>query len=145
MHSISIEKPCDIGEWPNNMSNAEYLETVFGPSLYIDDLSFRQKMKKILTSHYLHFVIIILVLLDSLCVTVELIMSFEKNEENHALVLVEHIFKYLGLSILSLFLFELCLKIIFINKDLLKSKLEIFDAIIIVVSFIIGNLYWLII
>ena len=74
MQSIIIEKPTEEYGWPNEMSHAEYFETVFGPSLYIEDLSFSQKMKKILTSHYLHFVIIVLVLLDSLCVTVELII-----------------------------------------------------------------------
>jgi len=118
------------------MSRKEYMEAIFGPTLNIENLTFFDKMKKILTSHYLHIVIIALVLIDSLCVTVELVISLEENgEENEALHHTENVFKYLGLSILTFFMFELVLKIIFINWDILKSKLEVFDAVIVLVSF----------
>lgn len=117
------------------MTNKEYMEAIFGAGLSIQNLTFFDKMKKILTSHYAHMIIIALVLIDSLCVTVELIISLENGDENEALHHVESIFKYLGLSILTFFMLELILKIIFINWDILKSKLEIFDAVIVLVSF----------
>ncbi len=117
------------------MTKEEYMETIFGPRLNIQNLTFSEKMKKILTSHYMHFVIIALVLLDSLCVTVELIGMFE-DIQSASLEHLEYVIKYLGLSILSIFMVELILKVIFINKELLKSKFEIFDAVIVLISFI---------
>ncbi len=122
------------------MSKQEYLVTIFGPSLNKTNTSFCQKMKNILTSTGMHMFIIVFVLLDCLCVTVELIVSFEK-EENHTIHMVENFFKYLGLTILTMFLFELILKIIFINKELLKSKLELFDGLIVIISFLLEMIF----
>ena len=80
--------------------------------------------------------VVVLIVLDSLFVTIELILNAEYCEKkDETLKTVSEIFKYMGLTILSLFMVELILKIVFLNKELLKSKLEIFDALIVLVSF----------
>jgi hypothetical protein len=89
-----------------------------------------------LHSNYFHVAVVALIILDSLFVTVELIMSAEYCEKKiETLKTVGEIFKYMGLTILSLFMVELILKIVFLNKEILKSKLEIFDALVVLVSF----------
>ncbi len=131
----SVENPFKSVSIFPKMTTKEYMDTIFGPSLDIQNLTFSQKMKKILTSHYMHFIIIALVLLDSLCVTIELVGMLE-NVQSESLEHLEVVIKYLGLSILSIFMVELVLKVIFINVELLKSKFEIFDAFIVLISFI---------
>ena len=80
--------------------------------------------------------VVVLIVLDSLFVTIELILNAEYCEKkDETLKTVGEIFKYMGLTILSLFMVELILKIVFLNKEILKSKLEIFDALVVLVSF----------
>ena len=82
--------------------------------------------------------VVALIILDSLFVAIELLLSIEyceSEKKNETLKTVGEIFKYMGLAILSTFMVELILKIVFLNKELLKSKLEILDAVIVVVSF----------
>ena len=127
------------------MSKQEYLESIFGPALNLNNqnLTLADKIRKLLTSGYFHVLIIVLVLLDSFCVTVELVIDLESSgeSENHSLRNVEEAFKYIGLSILSFFVIELAFKLIFIWHEFIKSKLEIFDAIIVVVSFILDVVF----
>ncbi len=123
----------------NRMSVLEYMESVFGPSLHEGNanLTFVEKMRKYLRSTFVHVLVIVLVLFDSFCVAIELITDVEILKEKGDFKLVENIFKYLGFSILSVFVVEIILKIIFLFNEFIKSKLEIFDAVIVIVSFIV--------
>jgi hypothetical protein len=122
----------------SKMTRKEYLETIFGPSLHITNLTLMQKGKHIMHSSYFHMFIVLLIILDSIFIAVELLLTAENCEgKDETLNFVTDIFKYLGLSILSIFMIELLFKIIFLNKDIIKSKLEIFDAIVVVVSFVL--------
>lgn len=135
---LSLKEEEDINEWFSKMSNEEYLETIFGPALNIKNLSFIEKGKKVLHSGYFHAAVVVLILLDSVFVAVELLLNAENcKNENETLNLVSEVFKFLGLAILSLFMIELVFKCLFLNKELLKSKLEIFDAVVVLISFIL--------
>ena len=52
------------------------------------------------------------------------------------------VLKYVGVSILGIFIVEIILKLIFTTKAFLKSKLEIFDAIIVIISFILDIVFF---
>ncbi|RNA12464.1 voltage-gated hydrogen channel 1 [Brachionus plicatilis] len=121
-----------------NMSKEEFLESIFGPSLHLNDqnVSIKEKIRKVLLSNYLHVAIVVLVILDSLCVTIELIIEAENKNNSHALHVAEEVFKYLGFGILCIFMVEIALKIIFVFNEFRHSKLEILDAIVVVISFI---------
>jgi hypothetical protein len=126
------------------MSKQEYLESIFGPALELhnNNLSVREKIRKVLTSNYFHIIIIVLVLLDSFCVTVELVIDLESSDSvSESLQHVEETFKFVGLTILSLFVVELIFKLVFIREEFFKSKLEMFDAFIVVVSFILDIVF----
>ena len=73
----------DFNDLMSKMSKDEYLRTIFGPSLYapsLKNLTIREKIKRVLNSNYVHIAVIVLVLLDSLCVAVELIVDKEKQD-----------------------------------------------------------------
>ena len=52
------------------------------------------------------------------------------------------LFKYVGLVILAVFLVEIIIKLIFNTRVFLKTKLEIFDSIIVIVSFILDIVFF---
>ena len=127
----------------SRMTKEEILESIFGPALNLSDanLTWQQKIRKFLTSNYFHIIVIVLVLLDSFCVTVELVIDMETSKENHAVEVVEKVFKYLGLTILTVFVVEITLKILFNRHEFLHSKLELFDAFIVIVSFVVDLVF----
>ena len=57
---------------------------------------------------------------------------------HEAFELMEEFFKYLSLIILTLFMIELVLKLTFIPRIFLKHKLEIMDAFVVVISFVVA-------
>lgn len=103
-------------------------------SFYHPQLSIRKKIKLFLQSNRFHALVIVFILLDIICVAGEIIISAEKHK-HHYIESLEHALKYLGFIILTLFVIELLLKFIFLRKEFLGSKLEIFDAIVILISF----------
>lgn len=127
------------------MSKQEYLESIFGPSINYKSISerktLRQKIRFILNSNYLNIAVIILVLVDSLCVTIELVIDLDSSEKSESLTLASEFFKYLGFSIISLFVIEITLKVAFLWRDFFKSKLEIIDGIIVYSSFILDVVF----
>lgn len=121
-----------------SMSKEELLESIFGPALHLNDknTTITEKIRSILLSNYLHVAIVILVLVDSLCVTIELIIEAENKNNSHGLHVAELFFKILGFIILCIFVVEIILKLVFITNEVIHSKLEILDAIVVVISFI---------
>ncbi len=45
------------------------------------------------------------------------------------------VFKYMGYAITSLFVIEVTLKLVFLFKEFIRSKLEMFDALVVYVFF----------
>lgn len=108
------------------------------------NLSLRKKLRLILRSNIFHIIIIILVVLDVISVAIELTIAIEKGKTNQdGMTPVEAIFKYISLSILSLFMIEIILKIFILRKEMIKSKTELFDAIVVIVSFILDIVFLL--
>ncbi|CAF0817199.1 unnamed protein product [Brachionus calyciflorus] len=122
----------------STMSKEDILTSIFGPALNINDknISLYEKIRRILLSNYMHVAIIFLVILDSLCVTCELIIEAENKKESHSLEGAEDFFKYSGFIILCIFMIEIMFKLIFIFDEFRHSKLEIVDALIVLISFI---------
>lgn len=103
------------------------------------DMKCNEKAKIIIQSHKFHLFYIGLVIIDCVCVIVQMILDIIHKEINH-----EHILHYLeegaeifSVVILSLFLLSIILHAFLIPKIYFKSKLEMFDALIVIVSFIL--------
>ena len=65
------------------------------------NLTWIEKIRKVLHSTYIHVAVMVLVLLDSLLVTAEVIIDAENKTENESAKIAAEVFKYLGFIILS--------------------------------------------
>ena len=77
----------------------------------------------------------------------ELIITIENNHQsvghkNNILEKVQDVLKYFGLVILGIFLIEIPVKFIFNTHEFIRSKLEIFDSIIVIVSFVLDIVFF---
>lgn len=138
-HTIDLKTDGNNKEFDEK---SNFIKDIFGPSLNLKaHLKIQDKIKHILESNVFHIIIIVLVLIDTLCVAGELVIAAENKEIREKLEVVEEVLKYLGLSILSFFMVELIFKIIFARHELYKSKLEMFDALVVVVSFTLDLIF----
>lgn len=129
------------------MTKKEYLQSIFGPSINLKTLkeheTLRQKVRHVLLSNYFNVAVMVLVLLDSIFVTIELIIDMEslskkKESSHHADESLHHaaeFFRYLSFAIICFFVIEICVKIIVMRKEFFHSKMEVIDGIIVYVSF----------
>jgi hypothetical protein len=60
----------------------------------------------------------------------------------HQIEIILLILKYIGITILGIFIIEILIKIIFNTRIFLKTKMEIFDALVVVVSFALDILFF---
>ena len=100
-----LNKKFTIDDIADFETKNDFLEFVFGSSVNLlnSSMTFREKMKHILESNYLHISVVALVVLDTLCIIVDLLIAELKHENKH-LEKVEEAFKYIGVAILSLFM-----------------------------------------
>jgi hypothetical protein len=96
-------------------------------------MTLRKKLQIILNSHKFHLIYIFFVVLDCICVITQMILDII-HLDTPTFHLIEDLVEYFSVFLLSLFLLEIILKLLVLTKRFLKSKLEIFDAIIIITS-----------
>jgi hypothetical protein len=137
-----INRFLDIDEQYENafkLNSFDVLKLTFKHSLdviYRKDVSKIDKLRHVLQSSHLDLFIIILVILDCFSVMFELMADLKENKSK-AWLLAEDCIEYLGITILCLFLVEIILKIVLIPRIFFRSKLEIFDAIVVVMSLVL--------
>ncbi|XP_064620912.1 voltage-gated hydrogen channel 1-like [Lineus longissimus] len=99
----------------------------------------RQHLKHLLHTNKFQISVVILVILDCIIVIAELLIDlkvFETGgEESIHESLAPHILHYISIAILSIFLVELGIKIYAFRLEFFKSKMEVFDGIVVVLSF----------
>lgn len=100
------------------------------------NLTTREKLRFFLRSNLFHLIIIMLVIIDLISVGVELaITSEQKKEDQNNMNSTKAVFKYISLSILSIFMIEIIVKVFVLRKEMLRSKADLFDALVVLVSF----------
>ncbi|XP_062571869.1 voltage-gated hydrogen channel 1-like isoform X3 [Saccostrea cucullata] len=105
--------------------------------------SFRRKMEKVFHSPITHGIIIALIIIDVLLLLVVLLVDIDvievhaesPEEEEEKKEKLEEELHYAALSIISLFVVEVVLKMAVEGKHFFDDKWEIFDAVIIFVTF----------
>jgi hypothetical protein len=113
------------------------------PNLVNNKINIRKKVQLILNSTHFQWIVIVLVLLDTLCVSGELVIIIENNKQSLRKLKTFHdILKYSGISILGLFLLEIIIKISFDTREFLQSKLEIFDSFVVIISLVLDILFF---
>lgn len=96
--------------------------------------AFRDKLNHFLNTNKFQIGVICLVILDCLLVITELLIVL-RIFELHVSNPVPEIIHYISIGIVSLFLIEIALKLYCLRLDFFKTKMEVFDAIIVIVAF----------
>ncbi|KAG8456118.1 hypothetical protein GDO86_002062 [Hymenochirus boettgeri] len=110
------------------------------PHPFVASYSFRGALKWLFSSHKFQIAIICLVILDALFVLVEILLDLELLAEKVDHIIPE-IFHYLSISVLTFFILEIAGKLYAFRLEFFHHKFEVFDAIIVVISFIIDIVY----
>ena len=104
--------------------------------------TFREKVEYVFNTSKFQIVIVCLVILDCLFVIAELLIDMNiVRLPNHESNIAPKVFHYCSLSVLSLFLIEIIVRIYALRLKFFKHKLEMFDAIIVIVSFVLDIVY----
>jgi hypothetical protein len=99
----------------------------------------REHLKHLLHTNKFQICVILLVILDCIIVIAELLIDlkvFEMGGEGsgHESI-APHVLHYISIAILSIFLVELGIKLYAFRLEFFKSKMEVFDAFVVVLSF----------
>ncbi|XP_076876565.1 voltage-gated hydrogen channel 1 [Brachyhypopomus gauderio] len=109
-------------------------------AVHISQITFRESMKKLFRSEKFQITVVCLVVLDALFVLCELLMdlSIIHADEHH---IAPRVFHYLSLALLTFFMVELIVKLYAFRLEFFKHKFEVFDGIVVVVSFVLDIVY----
>ncbi|KAG9487754.1 voltage-gated hydrogen channel 1 [Eleutherodactylus coqui] len=115
-------------------------ETQKTPHPFTSSYTFRDALKWLFHCHKFQIVIVCLVILDALFVLIEILLDLEllAHQINH---IIPEIFHYLSVSVLSFFLLEIVGKLYAFRLEFFHHKFEVFDAVIVIISFIIDVVY----
>lgn len=110
------------------------------PHPFTSAYTFRDALKWLLTAHKFQIAIVCLVILDAIFVLIEILLDLELLVEkvDH---IVPEVFHYLSISVLSIFLVEIAAKLYAFRLEFFHHKFEVFDALIVIISFIIDVIY----
>ncbi|KAG8186967.1 hypothetical protein JTE90_005741 [Oedothorax gibbosus] len=103
-------------------------------------MSFREKLCKLFESHKFQLAIIALVLVDCLIVIAELILEAKHHELSDKTL--PHALHIMSIAILSVFVVEILMKIYAFRMEFFHHKFEIFDALVVFLSFALDIYFW---
>ncbi|XP_044131708.1 voltage-gated hydrogen channel 1-like [Bufo gargarizans] len=139
-HFTSVGDKQNQRQWNVDEEKQPEEEPQKTPHPFTASYSFRDALKWLFGSHKFQIVIVCLVILDALFVLIEVLLDLEllHDKVDH---IVPEIFHYLSLSVLSFFLLEIVGKLYAFRLEFFHHKFEVFDAVIVIISFIIDVVY----
>ncbi|KAM9535651.1 voltage-gated hydrogen channel 1-like isoform 1-T4 [Salvelinus alpinus] len=104
------------------------------------ELTFRGSLKRLYSSDRFQIAVVCLVILDAFFVLGELLidLSIIKLEHGHV---APRVFHYLSLALLTFFMMELAGKLFAYRLEFFHHKFEVFDGLVVIVSFILDIVY----
>jgi hypothetical protein len=102
--------------------------------VYDKNASQVEKLREVLLSPQLNLIIIILIVVDWIFAVIELFTDLI-SEKTSSVLAFEQTVTYLSIAIIAFFLMEVVLKIFVATRYFFSSKLEIFDGLIVIISF----------
>lgn len=98
------------------------------------EMTLIEKVRQVLQSNKFHLFMIALVALDCVCVVLQVILDIIHSKKR-SIKTLENVVELFSCFILSLFIVEIVFKAFLLTKHFFKSKLEMFDAAIVIISF----------
>ncbi|XP_016102739.1 voltage-gated hydrogen channel 1 [Sinocyclocheilus grahami] len=117
---------------------SEDLELATGQ--HLGQVSFRDSLRRLYSTERFQIVVVCLVVLDAIFVLCELLIDLSIIQADHHRI-APQVFHYLSLALLTFFMVELSGKIYAYRLEFLHHKFEVFDGIVVVVSFILDIVY----
>ncbi|KAI2660019.1 voltage-gated hydrogen channel 1 [Labeo rohita] len=117
---------------------SEDLELATGQ--HLGQVSFRDSLRRLYSTERFQIVVVCLVVLDAIFVLCELLIDLSIIQADHHRI-APQVFHYLSLALLTFFMVELCGKIYAYRLEFLHHKFEVFDGVVVVVSFILDIVY----
>ncbi|XP_056392064.1 voltage-gated hydrogen channel 1 [Hyla sarda] len=139
-HFTSVGDDHKDKQWKIDEEKQEEEKPQKTPHPFTSSYSFRDALKWLFGCHKFQIVIVCLVILDALFVLIEILLDLELLAEKVDHIIPE-IFHYLSISVLSFFLVELVGKLYAFRLEFFHHKFEVFDAVIVIISFIIDVVY----
>ncbi|XP_073421563.1 voltage-gated hydrogen channel 1 [Dendrobates tinctorius] len=139
-HFTSVGDNHNESQWKEDEEKQPVEEPQKTPHPFTSSYTFRDALKWLFGCHKFHILIVCLVILDALFVLIEVLLDLELLEEkvDH---IVPEIFHYLSVSVLSFFLLEIAGKLYAFRLEFFHHKFEVFDAVIVIISFIIDVVF----
>ncbi|KAK1144905.1 voltage-gated hydrogen channel 1-like [Acipenser oxyrinchus oxyrinchus] len=126
----------------NKWHEEEFHEEGEEPSLHSMEhsLTFRDSLRKLFSSHKFQVSVVCLVILDAVFVLCELLLDLAiiKQDEHK---IPSQVFHYLSLALLTFFMVELFGKLFAYRLEFFHHKFEVFDGVVVIVSFILDIVY----
>ncbi|XP_034454721.1 voltage-gated hydrogen channel 1 isoform X2 [Hippoglossus hippoglossus] len=133
--TVGDEQPAQLEEELHDVS--EELSPATG--LFSTTLTFRDSLKRLYSSDRFQVLVVCLVILDVMFVLAELIIDLSVINLKHGHI--AEVFHYLSLALLTFFMVELAGKIFAYRLEFLQHKFEVFDGLVVVVSFVLDIVF----
>ncbi|KAL4609592.1 voltage-gated hydrogen channel 1-like [Arapaima gigas] len=103
-------------------------------------ITFRDALRKLFSSEKFQIVVVILVILDAIFVLIQLLLDLAIIKSDHSEI-APQVFHLLSLAVLTIFMVELGGKLYAFRWEFFHHKFEVFDAVVVIVSFILDIVY----
>ncbi|KAK1800691.1 hypothetical protein P4O66_005527, partial [Electrophorus voltai] len=108
--------------------------------LHVTQLTFRESMQRLFSSEKFQIAVVCLVVLDAVFVLCELLIDLSIIQADQHRI-APQVFHYLSLALLTFFMMELAVKLYAYRLEFLRHKFEVFDGVVVVVSFVLDIVY----
>ncbi|XP_077099157.1 voltage-gated hydrogen channel 1 [Siphateles boraxobius] len=128
------------GQWHEEEPHDASEDIELATGQHLEQVSFRDSLRRLYRTERFQIVVVCLVVLDAIFVLCELLIDLSIIQADHHRI-APQVFHYLSLALLTFFMVELCGKIFAYRLEFLHHKFEVFDGIVVVVSFILDIVY----
>ncbi|KAG1970841.1 voltage-gated hydrogen channel 1 [Pimephales promelas] len=128
------------GQWHDEEPHDASEDIELATGQHLEPVSFRDSLRRLYKTERFQIVVVCLVVLDAIFVLCELLIDLSIIQADHHRI-APQVFHYLSLALLTFFMVELCGKIFAYRLEFLHHKFEVFDGIVVVVSFILDIVY----
>ena len=103
--------------------------------------NFNDKLRYIIHTSKFQIAVVCLVIFDSLLVITELLLDLKVFPAEASESIAPHVLHYTSISILGIFVVEIIVRICVLRLSFFREKLELFDAVVVIVSLVLDVVY----
>ncbi|XP_038132894.1 voltage-gated hydrogen channel 1 [Cyprinodon tularosa] len=138
-HFTAVGDP-QVDQWVDEELHADSEELGPATGQFPAAPTFRDSLRRLFTSDRFQILVVALVVLDAFFVMAELLIDLSVIKLDHGHIAPE-VFHYLSLALLTFFMVELFGKLFVFRLEFFYHKFEVFDAVVVVVSFVLDIVF----